>query len=166
MANDGEVQVGKPNSLPEKQCNMQDNEQSPQAYTESQSGSHLLAFLCTEQNMYIYVYSHDYIGSMLMETHSITFLATCPPQPSWPTFQSALLSCKCLGPSHTGISYHRTTPSPESIYSSLSEVHLFTKLYSVPWRSTDSDFLGMEMRKEFQTCGPSVRRCSLQHLDG
>lgn len=116
--------------------------------------------------IYMYVYSHDYIGSMLMETHSITFPATCPPQPSWTTFQSALLSCKCLGPSHTGISYHSTTPSPESIYSSLSEVHLFTKLYSVPWRSTDSDFLGMEMRKEFQTRGPSVRRCSLQHRDG
>lgn len=53
MANDGEVQVGKPNSLPEKQCNVQDNEQSPQAYTEIQSGSHLLAFLCTEQNIYL-----------------------------------------------------------------------------------------------------------------
>lgn len=43
-----------------------------------------------------------------------------------------------------------------------SEGPLLTKLYNVPWRSTDSDFLGMEMRKGFQD-GPSVRRWSLQH---
>lgn len=42
---------------------------------------------------------------------------------------------------------------------SLSEVPLLTKLYNVPWRSSDSDFLGMEMRKGFQD-GPSVRRWS------
>lgn len=121
--------------------------------------------LSVHRTEYIYMYSHDRIGSVLIETDSITFLATCPPQAWWPTFQPALLSCKCLGPSHTRITYHCKTPSPESIYLSLSEVHLFVKLYSMPWRSTDSDFLGMEMRKGFQTGGPSTWRCSLQHPD-
>lgn len=76
-----------------------------------------------------------------------------------------LFSCKCLRPFHTVITYRCKTPFPEPKYSSLSEVHLFIKLYSVPWRSTDSDVLGMEMGKGFQT-GRSLRRSSLQYPDG
>lgn len=52
-------------SLPKKQGAMQDNKYNPSAYAESQSDSHLLSFLCTEQD--IYMDSRDCIGSGLTD---------------------------------------------------------------------------------------------------
>lgn len=118
MANEGKVQVGKPDSLPEKQCNMQDKEWSPKAYTESQSESHLLAFLCTKQN--IYVYSHDCVESVLIETDSINF----PDHMPSPALMAHISVCNSFLQVPWAISYQHNLP-PQNAF---SRVCLFQSL--------------------------------------